>query len=186
MSKLLNAIAARSVSQDKEPHARIFLLRIVIALLILSPAAAHSQSFEPGRAHVFICFSEDKHDGKCSEYEQFDFQHSGPLAFISSLRTNRFGVQSMSGLHVGWLRPSDIGPLLAIVDSKESCAFVIVAYSSYLPIGHSAVGQQALFLLDGIREGRYPPRSINATPVSPAYDQKSKDEIVRWARQQLD
>jgi hypothetical protein len=145
------------------------------ALLLLIPALSRGQSPEPDRAHAVACLG-GAADVKCPE--SFAFQRSGPLTFLAFLRTAPSPF-SVWGLHKGWLRPSDVAPLLALVGSEEPCAFVVMSAASYIPPGRSTVGQEALFLLDGIRQGQYPP-----TLHSHAYDQKSRNKLLRWARQQ--
>ena len=154
---------------------RYLISCVVGALLFLAAARMRGQQPAPDRAHAVACLSGGA-DARCPE--GFDFQRSGPLAFLTFLRTAPSPF-SVWGLHRGWLRPSDIGPILALVGSEEPCAFVVMSSASYIPPGRSTVGQEALFLLDGIRHGQYPP-----TLHSHAYDQKSRNELLRWARQQ--
>ena len=154
---------------------RFFISCAAGTLLFLTPAGTRGQSAQPDRAHAVVCLSGGA-DLKCPE--AFDFQHGDPLAFLTFLRTAPSPF-SVFGLHKGWLRPSDVAPLLALARSKEPCAFVVMSIASYIPPGRSTVGQEALFLLDGIRHGQYPP-----TLHSHAYDRKSRTELLRWARQQ--
>ena len=154
---------------------RYLISCVVGALLFLAAARMRGQQPTPDRAHAVACLGGGA-DARCPE--AFDFQRSGPLAFLTFLRTAPSPF-SVWGLHRGWLRPSDVGPILALVGSEEPCAFVVMSSASYIPPGRSTVGQEALFLLDGIRHGQYPP-----TLHSHAYDQKSRNALIRWARQQ--
>jgi len=111
--------------------------------------------------------------------EAFDFQHHGPLALLEFLKFTKAPL-TVQGIHVGWLRPADIPSLLALVSSTQPCAAVMLNVSSYIPPDGSTVGREALFLLDGLRQGRYPP-SLN----SHTYGERDRAVVLQWARQQV-
>lgn len=145
------------------------------ALVMLASAPLPAQSQGPARAHEVICLSPAV-GAPCPE--SFDFQHNGPVEFLAHLRTAPTPF-SVAGLHKGWLLPSDLASLLAQVSSREACALVVMGSASHVPLTRSTIGQEALFLLDGVRTGSYPP-----TLHSGAYDSTRRDEILAWARQQ--
>ena len=146
------------------------------AFVMLTSSPLWAQSPASARAHQVICVPPTA-GATCPE--QFDFQRSGPVAFLNFLRTATTPF-SVAGLHKGWLQPSDIPELLTHVASTEPCAMVVMGSASYVPLERSTIGQEALYLLDGLRTGTFPP-----TLHSHAYDPKSRDQIHRWARQQV-
>ena len=149
--------------------------RFLGALVVLASSQLWAQAPGPARAHQVTCVPATA-DDTCPE--QFDFQRHGPVAFLTFLRTATTPF-SVTGLHKGWLRPSDVPALLDLVSSVEPCAMVVMGSASYVPLERSTVGQEAIFLLDGLRTGTFPP-----TLHSHAYAPKSRDEILRWALQQ--
>lgn len=150
--------------------------RVLAVFVMLTSFPLRAQSPGPARAHQVICVPPPA-DASCPE--QFDFQHNGPVAFLAFLRTAKTPF-SVAGLHKGWLQPNDIPALLEHVSSTEPCALVVMGSASYVPLERSTIGVEALFLLDGLRTGTFPP-----TLHSHAYDPKSREQIRRWARQQV-
>ena len=145
------------------------------ALVMLASAPLPAQSPGPARAHQVVCLPPTV-GAPCPE--SFDFQRNGPLEFLAYLRTASTPF-SVAGLHKGWLLPSDVPSLLARVGSREACALVVMGSASHVPLTRSTIGQEALFLLDGVRTGTYPP-----TLHSGAYDSSRRNEILTWARRQ--
>jgi hypothetical protein len=80
-----------------------------------------------------------------------------------------------------WITKKDIPALLALVDSKEPCSPVASWYSSYYSTtAVSTIGDQALFMLEGYREGKYPTQlNMFSFPTG-----KERDELIAWARAQ--
>jgi hypothetical protein len=105
--------------------------------------------------------------------DSFRWQEEGPIAFLETLRRTQT-VYTVDGVHVGWVKAQDAQRLVDLLDSSEPCAFVVSPYSSYIPPGRSFVGQEAVFLLEGYRAGRYPPGLHSGN----AY--KRKSEILVW------
>jgi hypothetical protein len=60
-----------------------------------------------------------------------------------------------------------------LLDSEEKCAAVVDAHSSYLPPA-STVGNEAAMMVDGFRQGSYPPR------LSARYGAAAKQELREW------
>jgi hypothetical protein len=73
-----------------------------------------------------------------------------------------------------WIREEDLPALVALVDSRRPCPHTASALSSWAPLKPSFVGQEALFLIDGFREGVFPP-SLH----SEGYYRK-RDRILAW------
>ena len=61
----------------------------------------------------------------------------------------------------GWLNEESVKPLVAKVRSTVPCRGVVHLYSSRLDLGGSTVGREALFLIEGYLEGKYPPGLIS-------------------------
>ncbi len=76
----------------------------------------------------------------------------------------------------GWITKKDLPVLLAMVDSKAPCAAVALDISNVY-YADSTVGAEALFLIEGCREGIYPPATYSGGV--------NRDKAVRWAREQL-
>ncbi len=167
--------AEAPVRRLQEPHMSRSAFRVFATLVVLASSPLSGQSPQPPRAHQVICIPPTA-GATCAE--TFDFQRNGPVAFLAFLR-NSTTPFSVAGLHKGWLLPSDVPVLLAHVSSSEPCALVVMASASTVPLERSTVGQEALFLLDGVRGGTYPP-----TLHSHAYDSRRRDAILQWARQQ--
>jgi hypothetical protein len=104
--------------------------------------------------------------------DTFDWQQAGPLEFLDHLRSVRSYV--VDGVHRGWVRSSDLPQLISLLDSQDPCGSVAMRISSYHESQLSTVGQEAAFLIDGFRSGRYPPR-LNST--RPATD---VDQVREW------
>jgi hypothetical protein len=77
-----------------------------------------------------------------------------------------------------WITKKDVPALLALADSKEPCGAVAMAISSVRMSGYSTVGDQALFMLEGLRKGQYPP----GTYLEKYYGDKSA--LIAWANAQ--
>jgi hypothetical protein len=110
--------------------------------------------------------------GATTGTDVFDWQHEGPQAFLSNLRTVQ--EYTVAGIHRGWVRASDLSELVALLDSHEPCGSVAMAISSYHESQLSTVGQEAAFLIEGFRRGAYPP-ALNST--HPGVD---KAEVRAW------
>ena len=140
-------------------------------------AFAYSQAASAPRAH-----KADYQDSSAQEArlygDTFAWQEEGPLEFLALLRQRAkegSWVYTVHGIHVGWLRDSDLKLLMEAVESEEPCAHVVMTVSSYLPPGPSSVGEEALFLLHGYRKGRYPPELHSDR-------HPKKEEMLEWWR----
>ncbi len=133
---------------------------------------------EAPRPHVL----EDATEAEARKYgDTFAWQNDGPLDLLDLLRRRAEGASgpdsffyTVHGTHVGWLRETDVPGLIKLLDTKDPCAHVVRTLSSYLPMTRSFVGQEALFLIEGYRRGRYPPH-LHSTDF---YERKR--EILQW------
>lgn len=74
----------------------------------------------------------------------------------------------------GLVKKSDLPSLVALLSSTEKCMPVALEVSSVIRL-ESTVGDEAAFMIEGFREGRYPP-GLN----SRAYSVKEKAELRQW------
>lgn len=70
-----------------------------------------------------------------------------------------------------WISRKDVEKLANLLDSSERCAGTVMPISSHLPLS-STVGQEATFLIEGFRKGKYPPAHSS--------DSIDKDSIRKW------
>ena len=108
-----------------------------------------------------------------SKLEDFDAAQNGPLEFLDFLKTRRGPVTLLTVPH-DWLRRKHIGELVKLLDSREPCAGVMSPLSSYIDTTRSTIGNEAAFLIEGYREGRYPP-GLNSRRL-----QSDIDELKTW------
>jgi hypothetical protein len=118
--------------------------------------------------------------GKCFEDATEEYWAHGPIALLDHL--HRIGQDQLPMFTVerertDWVQESDLPALFDLVDSEEPCAHVVSVYSSYLPLGRSSIGQEALFMIEGFRQGRYPP-GLHSEGF-----QKHRQEILEWWRE---
>ena len=110
---------------------------------------------------------------------EFDFKASNPEEFIEFLKDHihPLGFYTINDdVQIdNWIKEEHIPKLMELVDSKESCLHVVSTYSSTLPFKLSTVGNEAIFLIQGFRKNRYPPR-----PTSMNISLSEKEEILKW------
>ncbi|MFA5221986.1 MAG: hypothetical protein WC391_06850 [Methanoregula sp.] len=86
------------------------------------------------------------------------FRIHSPLVFLNDLRMHPCEPVSVIGVPAGWITRQDAEQLMQSIDSVEPAAPVVSPLSSYWPFNKtSTVGNEAMFLLEGYRIGRYPP-----------------------------
>ena len=91
---------------------------------------------------------------------EIDWKQTGPSAFLDLLIEHpgiAFSVTTPPP--ADWITADDVEALMERIDSNEPAALVCSDLSSYLPRGETSTeGREALFLIEGLREGSYPPR----------------------------
>jgi hypothetical protein len=86
------------------------------------------------------------------------FETHTPMEFLNDLRMHPDEPVLVLDVPEGWITPEDAGQLIQEIYSVEPAAPVVSPVSSYWPSNQtSTVGNEALFLLEGYRAGRYPP-----------------------------
>lgn len=86
------------------------------------------------------------------------FRDHSPLVFLKDLRTYPGRPVLVLEVPADWITREDAAALMQMIGSEEPAAPVVSALSSYFPFNQtSTVGNEAMFLLEGYRTGRYPP-----------------------------
>ena len=105
--------------------------------------------------------------------EKYDWSTLTPLDFLEKLKyQGNTWVTIWNNPPNDWIKEEHIHELIKHIESKEKSAFVVSALSSYLPSGSSAVGDEAMYLINGYRNKKYPP-SLYSGPGNP-------EEIIEW------
>ncbi len=137
---------------------------IVCTLFISNVAFANSKKIE-------ITYLETK------DIEQFDWNVISPLDFIDILKKrNAYIVTIWEAPPNNWIKEEHVYDLMKLIESTESAAHVVSSLSSYMPSGPSStVGNQAIFLIEGFINEKYPP-----SLWSKYSDIKKVEEIKKW------
>jgi hypothetical protein len=86
------------------------------------------------------------------------FRTHTPIEFLNDLRMHPNTPVMVMDVPEGWITRDDAELLMQEIDSCEPAAPVVSPISSYWPFNQtSTVGNEALFLLEGYRTGKYPP-----------------------------
>jgi hypothetical protein len=108
-----------------------------------------------------------------------DWQTMRPLDLLARLRAHpTANVYTLLGRRERWVSEEDLPELIGLVDSRDPCPHVVSVYSSYLPRERSFVGQEALFLVEGYRQGYYPPALH-----SRGFYSTNRESILAWWRE---
>lgn len=105
-----------------------------------------------------------------------------PVEFLESLKMERSPTDQYIFREPiqNWITRKDLLGLLALTESKEPCASVALGSSTVHNTQGSTMEQEALFLLEGYRENKYPP-----APNSGGIDEAHARDLKRWVRTQL-
>lgn len=106
----------------------------------------------------------------------FDWEQSGALDLLELLKEYPV-LYCVEEDHEGWVKEADLAGLVELLDSSEPCANVISSRSSFIDFEPSTIGNEAAYLIEGYRRGKYPPR-LNSTRPRP-----DVDEIRAWWRE---
>ena len=99
-----------------------------------------------------------------------------PVEFLNDLRMHPGKPVMVLDVPPGWITRDDAGILMEKIDSSEPAAPVVSPISSYWPFNEtSTVGNEALFLLEGYRTGKYPPALCSLYYFKP-----NRTEIRSW------
>jgi hypothetical protein len=87
-----------------------------------------------------------------------DLSKTDPIGLMDILKENKDDWITVGQAPEGWIKKEHVDQLIKLIDSKDIAAPVVSRISSYLPMGEkSTVGNEAMFLIQGFKEGRYPP-----------------------------
>jgi len=73
-----------------------------------------------------------------------------------------------------FVRVEHLPGLVNLLDSPTPCAAVLLPEGGEFPARYSTVGNEAAFLIEGYRAGRYPPRPSSLSP------EPDREEIRAW------
>lgn len=108
---------------------------------------------------------------------QIDWKRTPPSAFLDLLVEHPGIAYSVATPPpANWITADDVEALMTRIDSDEPAALVCSDLDSYLPSGETSTeGREALFLIEGLREGSYPPRLCSVHYFYP-----DRDEYRSW------
>lgn len=108
---------------------------------------------------------------------RIDWSQTDPVAFLDLLVEHPGATFSVTAPPpADWISASDVEVLMQRIDSDKPAALVCSAASSYAPRGETSTeGREALFLIEGLREGTYPPRLCSVHYFYP-----DRDEYRTW------
>lgn len=105
----------------------------------------------------------------------FDYKNP-PSALISELKRSR--IVYLQDAPKGWFSEKDVKELMGLIRSAEPSGSTISLYSSSIPNDpRSTIGREALFLIEGYRNHRFPP-SLSSEELS-----LTAEEAEDWYRQ---
>ena len=99
-----------------------------------------------------------------------------PVEFLNDLRTHPDRPVLILNAPAGWITAPDVRLLIQQIDSPDPAAPVVSPVSSYWPTNESStIGNEALFLIEGYRAGRYPPALCSVY-----YFRPNRTEVRSW------
>jgi hypothetical protein len=157
---------------------RVASLTVTLLALVALGCRPTDSSSAPQTSGEFASIEEVEQglSGPADYGDVFDWDNHGALDFLEFLR-GESGFYTVWGIHPAWVKEDDLPELMELLDSTEPCANVKSALSSYIDVESSTVGNEAAYLIEGYRTGRYPPR-LNSTRPRP-----DKREIREWWRE---
>jgi hypothetical protein len=125
---------------------------------------------------TILCCSFALANAAGSVAEGYDLKGSDPSKLLDLLVQGNFpgSVLTVDESVENWVQEKDLPKLILLLDNPVPCAPVVDARSSFWP-GVSTIGEQAAFLIQGFRAGRYPP-DLHSGRMSADV----KDEIRAW------
>lgn len=111
-----------------------------------------------------------------SVYDLYYWDNYTPIEFLAELKAHPGKAVTVMPAPDDWIKKEHVVELMKYVDSKEPAAPVVSAASSYYPFNQtSAVGNEALFLIEGYRTARYPPALCSLYYFHP-----DADKVKAW------
>jgi hypothetical protein len=104
------------------------------------------------------------------------FRTHTPMEYLHDLRMHPHEQVMVLDVPGDWITLHDAELLIQEIDSDDAAAPVVSPVSSYWPFNQtSTVGNEALFLLEGYRTGRYPPALCSVY-----YFRPDQNEVRSW------
>ena len=151
------------------------LLIAFILVILLGGAVLFILNFTLPAAEKTVSANTDKKsvDLLTENFWDQSYEKVNPLEFLHNLEKST-GIVTLTGFAPdGWIKPEHISELIKLVDSKKPCAAVVSAFSSFLPAGGSTLGNEAMFLIEGYKCGKYPP----CTAFGSRYEQQEPRRV---------
>ena len=93
-----------------------------------------------------------------SPTDPFKWENLTPIEFLNYLKERQGTLLTIwEPAPRDWIKKEHIPKLMELIESNTPCAHTVAAISSCLPPPKSTIGDEAIFLIDGFIEGRYPP-----------------------------
>ena len=124
-------------------------------------------------AFLFSCFFNGVFAVSDSQ-STFDWENKRPIDLIELLKKSKTPSYMVTGIHNNWVKKKHLAGLIELIDSSVRCANVASMWSSYMDSDWSTVGNEAAYLIEGYRAGKYPPR-LNSTRPKP-----EREDILKW------
>ena len=163
-----------------KPHT-MHIQRLLLIFLLITPALF---AVDPDRKHIVKQGDQLIEPEESKTYgDTFSWQELGPVDFLNYLKTQS-SIYYINGRHFKWIHESDIPKLAMLLDSTEPCAPIVMTICSvrFPESTRSTIGDQAMCLIDGYKEGYYP-ASITSIFHSDTYRNKMTSEIRKWLMQ---
>jgi hypothetical protein len=147
---------------------------LLLFALILAPAQGNANSPCKGFGPV---------PPGVMERGDYDWRKVTPLEHLSYLKTRKDSY-TVWGCEEGWVKESDIPALMALLDSRERCVSQHSSVSAFIGPRKSTVGNEAAWLIEAFRVGRFPPNNASAsTPETPELRKWWAERFVRQPKQ---
>jgi len=111
---------------------------------------------------TFCCFASEPDNQAISDNGfnagDISWDKVTPMEFINILKVKKQGFVTVGQAPKSWIKYEDVKQLMELIDSQEPVVPVVAIISSYLPgPGRmSTLGNEAMFLIEGYRNDRYP------------------------------
>ena len=166
----------------------ILLTLVVLAAVLLSAGCTESSPSPPdtvpgttvssGPATDTCTFDRlvGNTDVHLSSGDSCYFSTHTPMDFLNDLRMHPDQPVMVLDVPDDWITLHDVALLMQEIDSPEPAAPVVSPISSYRPFNQtSTVGNEALFLIEGYRSGKYPPALCSVYYFKP-----DRSEVRLW------
>lgn len=109
--------------------------------------------------------------------KHYDWDKITPIEFLLSLKESPSNYIIFSNAHrppSNWIKKENVSELIKLVESKEIASPVVSSFSSTTPRDSSTIGNEAMFLIEGYIQKRYPPDNHSK------YTKKDANRYKKW------